>query len=59
MNYQAFTNNSLAMMYHGARGALAADDALADLGAECKFRVRENPEWKMHAAALEAGWAPR
>jgi hypothetical protein len=54
MNYQAFTNHSLTMMYNGVRGALAADDALSDLGAECKFRVRETPEWKVHAAALEA-----
>jgi hypothetical protein len=59
MNYQAFTNNSLTMMYHGVRGALVADDALADLGAECKFRVRENPEWKVHAAALEAEMVSR
>ena len=28
MNYQAFTNNSLTMMYEGVRGALAADDAI-------------------------------
>jgi hypothetical protein len=54
MNYQAFTNESLTMMYHAVRGALAADDALADFGAECKFRVRETPEWKVHAAAVEA-----
>jgi hypothetical protein len=54
MNYQAFTNASLTMMYHGVRGALAADDALSDLGTECKFRVRETPEWKVHADALEA-----
>ena len=50
MNYQVFTNDSLTMMYHGVRGALAADDALSELGAECRFRVRETPEWKMHAA---------
>ena len=54
MNYQAFTNASLTMMYHAVCGALAADDVLADLGAESKFRVRETPEWKVHAAALEA-----
>jgi len=53
MNYQAFTNASLTMMHHGIRGALAADDALSDLGAECKFRVRENPEWKVHAVHIE------
>jgi hypothetical protein len=54
MNYQAFTNASSTMMHHGIRGALAADDAFSDLGAECKFRVRETQEWKVHAAALEA-----
>jgi hypothetical protein len=54
MNYQAFTNDSLTMMYHAVRGALAADDALGDLGAECKFRVRQTPEWKVHAADIEA-----
>jgi len=54
MNYQAFTNASLTMMHHGFRGALAADDAFSDLGADCKFRVRETQEWKVHAAALEA-----
>jgi hypothetical protein len=31
MNYQAFTNDSLTMMYQGARGALAVDDALCEL----------------------------
>ena len=41
MNYQAFTNHSLTMMYNGVRGALAADDALSDFGAECKFRIRQ------------------
>jgi hypothetical protein len=54
MNYQAFTNDSLTMMYQGARGALAVDDALCELGKECRFCVRETPEWQMHAAHLEA-----
>ena len=54
MNYQAFTNDSLTMMYQGIRGALAADDALSELGKESRFRVRETPEWKLHAADLEA-----
>jgi hypothetical protein len=54
MNYQAFTIDSLTMMYQGARGALAVDDAFSELGKECRFRVRETPEWKMHAADLEA-----
>jgi hypothetical protein len=34
MNYQAFTNDSLTMMYEGIRGALAADDALTRQGME-------------------------
>ena len=54
MNYQAFTNDSITMMYLGVRGALAADDALSELGKECRFRVRETPEWKKFAADLEA-----
>jgi hypothetical protein len=35
-------------------GALAADDALKEEGSEPRFRVRETPEWKNHAADLEA-----
>ena len=54
MNFQAFTNDSLTMMHHGVRGALAVDDTLSELGKECRFRVRETPEWKMYAADLEA-----
>jgi hypothetical protein len=54
MNYQALTNDTLTMMYQGARGALAVDDELCELGKECRFRVRETPEWKKHAADLEA-----
>ena len=54
MNYQAFTNGSLTMMYEGVRGALAADDALTRQGMETQFRVRTTPEWKLHAADLEA-----
>ena len=53
MNYQAFTNESLTMMYEGIRGALSADDALKGLGEETRFRVRETPDWKKHAADLE------
>jgi hypothetical protein len=53
MNYQAFTNDSLTMMYEGIRGALAADDALSGLGEEPRFRVRETHDWKLHAAELE------
>ena len=54
MNYQAFTNDSPTMMYEGIRGALASDDALSGLGEEPRFRVRETPEWKKHAADLES-----
>jgi hypothetical protein len=54
MNYQAFTNDSLTMMYEGVRGALAADDALKGQGEETRFRVRETPDWKQQAAALES-----
>jgi len=54
MNYRAFTNGSLTMMYEGVRGALAADDALTRQGMETQFRVRKTPEWKLHAADLEA-----
>ena len=54
MNYRAFTNDSLTMMYEGVRGALASDDATKAQGGETRFRVRETPEWKKHAAALEA-----
>ena len=54
MNYQAFTNDSLTMMYEGVRGALAADDALKQQELETRFRVRETPDWRKHAADLEA-----
>jgi hypothetical protein len=53
MNYQAFTKDSLTMMYEGIRGALAADDVLKNQGEETRFRVRETPDWKKHAADLE------
>jgi hypothetical protein len=54
MNYRAFTNSSLTLMYEAIRGALAADDALKRQESETKFRVRETPDWKTHAADLEA-----
>ena len=53
VNYQAFTNDSLTMMYEAVRGALAADDALTRQDMETRFRVRETPDWKEHAADLE------
>jgi hypothetical protein len=54
MNYQAFTNDSLTMMYEGIRGAMAADDALKRQGMEIRFRIRETPDWKKHAGELES-----
>jgi hypothetical protein len=53
MNYEAFTNDSLTMMYEGIRGALRADDDLQRDGQDSPFRVRETPEWKKHASNLE------
>jgi hypothetical protein len=54
MNYQAFTNDSLTMMYEGIRGALESDDERVGLGEQPRFRVRETHEWKLHAADLES-----
>ena len=54
LNYQAFTNDSLTMMYAAVRGALAADDAAERQGGEPTFKVRDTPEWKKHAADLES-----
>jgi len=48
-----FTNDSLLMMYESIRGALASDDAQRLAMQEPRFRVRETPEWKEHAANLE------
>ena len=45
MNCQAFTNDSLTMMYEAIRGALAADDALKRQRLAIRFRVRETPDW--------------
>jgi hypothetical protein len=53
MNYQAFTNSSLALMHEGLRGALDADDLRASQNRALPFRVRETPDWKLHAAELE------
>ena len=33
---------------------LAADDALKRQGLAIRFRVRETPDWKKHAADLES-----
>jgi hypothetical protein len=46
MNYRAFTNDSLTVLYEAVRGALAADEALKRQGMEARFRVRETPERK-------------
>ena len=54
MDYQAFTNDSLTMMYEAARAALASDDATKAQGGETRFRIRETPAWKKHAAELES-----
>lgn len=53
MNYQAFTNETLLMMHHGARGALAVDDELARLGEPLRFKVRDTLNWSMHVSELE------
>ena len=53
MNYQAFSDASIVMMYEGVRGALAADDESRTRGEEPQFRVRETQDWKNHAADLE------
>jgi hypothetical protein len=45
---------SLTMMYEAIRGALAGDDAQKRQGSETRFRVRETPDWREHAADLEA-----
>ena len=54
MDYKAFSNESLTLMHESVRGALAADDALRELGRAPRFRVRETLSWKFHAASLEA-----
>jgi hypothetical protein len=59
MNYQAFTNETLVMMHHGARGALAVDDELAKLGEEPRFKVRGTLNWTLHVTELEAEMARR
>jgi hypothetical protein len=54
MDYEAFTNDSLTMMYESIRGALGSDDAQKGQGEHPRFRVRETPAWREHAANLEA-----
>lgn len=38
---------------HIGCGGLASDDALKAHGEDARFRVREAPDWKQHAASLE------
>ncbi len=54
MDYPAFTNDSLTMMYEAIRGALASDDAQTVEGHQPRFRVRDTPGWRAHAASLES-----
>jgi hypothetical protein len=54
MDYKAFTNGSLSLMYEAVRAALGSDDAQERQGEDPRFRVRETPAWKKHAADLEA-----
>lgn len=54
MDYRAFTNDSLTMMYESIRAALASDDAQKSAGEKPRFRVRETRDWKEHAGNLEA-----
>ena len=53
MDYRAFTNDSLTMMYESVRGALSSDDVQKAGGGSLRFRVRETPDWKQHAGNLE------
>jgi hypothetical protein len=53
MNYKALTSGSLTLMYEAVRGALASDDAQEQRGEDPRFRVRETPDWRKHAADLE------
>ena len=59
MNYSAFTNDSLIMMYEAVRGALAADDAAEEQGKEPPFRVRDTGAWMTHVADIETEMAKR
>ena len=54
MDYRAFTNDSITMVYEGVRGALASDDAQKAAGEKPRFQVRETSDWQKHAANLEA-----
>ena len=53
MDYQAFTDDSLKMMYEAVRGALASDDSLEGQNEAPRFQVRKTPDWTRHASDLE------
>ena len=54
MDYRAFTNDSVTMMYESIRAALASDDAQKAAGQKPRFAVRKTPDWLEHAGNLEA-----
>ena len=54
MDYRAFTNDNLTLMYESVRGALASDDAQKATGEVPRFRVRETTYWKQHAGNRES-----
>jgi hypothetical protein len=53
MNFETFANAGLTLFYETIRAALKVDDSRADEGAAPQFHVRDTPEWKKFAAALE------
>jgi hypothetical protein len=53
MDHQAFTNESLLMLYEVIRRALAVDDDLRAASEKPRFRIRETPDWRKLAADLE------
>lgn len=54
LNYQAFTNDSLTMMYEACVALWHLMIRLRRKGGETRFRVRETPDWKQPAAALDS-----
>jgi len=53
MDYNGLSTNGLLMMHGGIRDALAVDDNTA-AGEPRPCGVREYPDWRQHANALEA-----
>jgi hypothetical protein len=41
MNYEAFANNGLTLLYETIRAALKVDDSRVDEGAEPQFHIRD------------------